>query len=64
MKNLGSSTLPGILVALILYLTLKNHSNELGLALWLIAVSASKLFDVYDAKRIIRVEFTSIRRLH
>lgn len=54
MKNLGSSTLPGILVALILYLTLKNHSNELSLALWLIAVSASKLFDVYDAKRIIR----------
>ena len=40
MKNLGSSTLPGILVALILYLTLKNHSNTLSLALWLIAVSA------------------------
>jgi len=54
MKNLGSSMLPGILVALILFLTLKNPANESGLAFWLIAVSASKLFDVYDAKRIIQ----------
>lgn len=54
MKNLGSSAVPGILVALILYFTLKTPANETGLMLWLIAVSASKLFDVYDAKRIIR----------
>jgi hypothetical protein len=54
MKNLGSSAVPGVLVALILYLTLKNPGNETGLAIWLIAVSSSKLFDVYDAKRIIR----------
>lgn len=54
MRNLGSSTLPGILVALVLFFTLKNHHNVVGLSIWCVAVTLSKLVDVYDAKRIIR----------
>lgn len=54
MRNLGSSMLPGILVALVLFFTLKNEQNVVALSLWCIAVTLSKLIDVYDAKRFIR----------
>jgi signal transduction histidine kinase len=54
MGNLGSSMLPGILVALVLFFTLKNEHNVFGLGLWVIAITVSKVIDVYDAKRFIR----------
>lgn len=54
MRNLGSSTLPGILVALVLFFTLKNEHNVVGLSIWCIAVTLSKLIDVYDARRFIQ----------
>lgn len=55
MRNLGSSMLPGILVALVLFFTLKNEHNVFPLGLWVIAITVSKVIDVYDAKRIIRI---------
>lgn len=54
MRNLGSSMLPGILVAIVLFFTLKNAENSIGLSIWCITVTLSKLVDVYDAKQFIR----------
>ncbi|GGX26798.1 ATP-binding response regulator [Undibacterium macrobrachii] len=54
MRNLGSSMLPGILVALVLFFTLKNEHNRVALGIWCAAVTLSKLIDVYDARKFIQ----------
>jgi signal transduction histidine kinase/CheY-like chemotaxis protein len=58
MRNLGSSAIPGILVALALVFTLKNQHNTVALSIWFIAITLSKLIDVYDAKRFIHSGIT------
>ena len=42
MRNLGSSMLPGYWFALVLFFTLKNEHNVVGLSIWCIAVTLSK----------------------
>lgn len=49
--NVGSSVVPGIMVAILLVITLANDSNRLGLWLWCAAVITSKLYDALHARR-------------
>ncbi|WP_051516441.1 hybrid sensor histidine kinase/response regulator [Herbaspirillum sp. RV1423] len=51
--NLGSSAIPGILVALVMVYSLYNKSNLVALLVWCALVIVSKLFDVFDARRIL-----------
>lgn len=51
--NLGTSAVPGILVALLLVYVLHDDSNLFLLLAWCSSVIISKLFDVLDARRIL-----------
>lgn len=51
--SLGSSAIPGILVAMLMVWTLHNDSNTGALIAWCAIVTASKLVDVADARRIL-----------
>lgn len=56
--NLGSSVLPGILVALLVAYALRASAGLWPLLGWAGVVIASKLFDYADAKRMLRMEIT------
>jgi signal transduction histidine kinase/ActR/RegA family two-component response regulator len=51
--NLGSSAIPGILVAILMVYSLNNESNLVALLVWCVLVIASKLIDVFDARRLL-----------
>ncbi|MFI4982747.1 MAG: hybrid sensor histidine kinase/response regulator, partial [Nevskiales bacterium] len=51
--NLGSSAIPGILVAVLMVWTLDNGSNTLALVAWCAIVTVSKLVDIVDARRLL-----------
>jgi len=56
--NLGSSVLPGILVALLVAYALRESAGLWPLLGWAAGVIASKLFDYADARRMLRMEIT------
>jgi len=56
--NLGSSVLPGILVALLVAYALRESAGLWSLLGWAAGVIASKLFDYADARRMLRMEIT------
>lgn len=56
--NLGSSVLPGILVALLVVYALRENAGLLPLLAWAGSVIASKLFDYADARRLLAAEIT------
>lgn len=56
--NLGSSVLPGILVALLVAYALRESAGLWPLLAWAAGVIASKLFDYADARRMLRMEIT------
>lgn len=56
--NLGSSVLPGILVALLVVYALRDNAGLLPLLAWAGSVIASKLFDYADARRLLTAEIT------
>lgn len=63
--NVGSSVMPGLLVAMLLVWTLANDHNRAALLWWCAAVTASKLFTARGARRqlAIGIPFDKARRL-
>ena len=51
--NLGSSTIPGVLLALLMAWAMSNASNGAALRLWCAAIILSKLYDTWDARRLL-----------
>lgn len=50
-RNLGSSVVPAVLLAILLTITLSNDTNQIALLLWCTAVIASKLGAAIHARR-------------
>nr|WP_319564643.1 ATP-binding protein [uncultured Rhodoferax sp.] len=56
MGNVGSSVIPAILLAVLMLVVLANPTNRLSLALWCVAVIASKLGCYVHAQHHLRVD--------